>query len=91
LKRERLVYCGEETSLQIKGEPLKKTHLRPLHWHKGTEAFHKDSKRFSVLPCSEPLIFPRRSSTSEEAQDKEAGSPRVVPLVKKKRSKKKTM
>jgi hypothetical protein len=65
--------------------------LRPLHWHKGTEAFHEDSKRFSVLPCSEPLIFPQRSSTSEEAEDKEAGSPRVVPSVKKKRSKKKTM
>jgi hypothetical protein len=70
---------------------LEKTHLRPLHWHKGTEAFHEDSKRFSVLPCSEPLIFPQRSSTSEEAEDKEAGSPRVVPSVKKKRSKKKTM
>jgi len=66
LKRERLVYCGEETSLQIKEEPLEKTHLRPLHWHKGTKAFHEDSKRFSVLPCSEPLIFPQRSSTSEE-------------------------
>ena len=69
MKRERLVDCGEERSVQSKGVPLEKTHLRPLHWHIGTVEFHEDSKRFSELPCSEALIFPKRSSTSEEAED----------------------
>lgn len=69
LESERLVHSGAERSLQGRGEPLEKTHLRPLHWHRGTEEFHEESKRFSVLPCSGALILPSRSSTSVEEDD----------------------
>jgi hypothetical protein len=81
--------------VQNKGEPLEKTHLRPLHWHRGTEEFHEDNKRLSELPCSEALIFPRRSATSEEAEEgREADSMSVVVVVllkKMRRIKEKTL
>lgn len=67
-----LVHCGEERSLQRRGEPLEKAHLRPLHWQRGTEEFHEDKSKFSLLPCSEALTFPNRSTASaEEKEDEE--------------------
>ena len=51
--------------MQRRGVALEKTHLRPLHWQRGTEVFHEDRRRFSVLPCSEGLILVRRRSMSD--------------------------
>lgn len=46
-----------------------KTHLSPLHWQSGTEEFHEDKSKFSLLPWSEGLIFPRRRTASAEYED----------------------
>ena len=72
---------------------MEKTHLSPFHWQRGTEEFHEDNSKLSVLPCNEALIFPKRSSTSgdeeEEAEEEDNDSVSVVdkPLVKTKKKK----
>ncbi|GFY92308.1 transmembrane kinase-like 1 [Actinidia rufa] len=62
LERERLVHCGEDRSVQRRGVALEKTHLRPRHWQRGTEVFHEDRRRFSILPCSVDLFLVRKRS-----------------------------
>lgn len=72
--------------------PLENTHLSPLHWQSGMVVFHEDKTRLSALPCSEALIFPRRSSTSEEVEEEEEDKDFVVvvlALQKQKRKKRK--
>lgn len=49
--------------------------------------FHDDKTRFSVLPCSEVLIFPMRSSTSEEGEDGDGFVVDVLALQKQRRKK----
>ena len=67
---------------------MDKTHLSPLHWQRGTEEFHEDNSKFSLLPCNEALIFPKRSSTSgEEEEDNDSVSVVDKPLVKTKKKK----
>ena len=69
-KRERLVHWGDETSSHRRGRPVEmNTHLSPLHWQSGTEEFHEDKSKFSLLPWSEGLIFPRRRTASAEYED----------------------
>lgn len=47
--------------------------------------FHEDNRRFSVLPCSEGLIFSKRRATSEEDEGKD--SMRVLDKAMKKKGK----
>lgn len=90
-----MVHCGEDKSVHERGVALEKTHLSPLHWQSGIEVFHEDKTRLSVLPCREALIFPKRSSTSEEvkgeAGDTDFGVVLVALQKQKKRKKKKDM